>query len=73
MNTRERGLRSVGLWTAALAAVGVAGSIGVVAAVHSADAATTSSTESSTSDSGAWSGGDVSSGSGQAQAHSGGS
>jgi hypothetical protein len=74
VTARERGLRNVGLWTAALAAVGVAGTFGVVAAVRSADATTTStSTSSSTSDSGVWSGGALSSGGGRAQAQSGGS
>jgi hypothetical protein len=74
MNSRERGLRNAGLWTAALAGVGVAATFGVVAVVNAADASTTTSTTSqSTSDSGVYSGGGVSSGHGQAQAQSGGS
>ncbi len=77
MDARENGRRNVGLLTAALAAVGVAGAFGVVAIVHNADASTTTSTStstssgSSTSDSGVWSGGNVSPGGGQAQAQSG--
>jgi hypothetical protein len=43
MTMREQGLRRVGLWTAALAAVGVAGTIGVVTAIHSAGAETAQS------------------------------
>jgi hypothetical protein len=74
MNTRERGLRNAGLWTAALAGVGVATTFGVVAVVHSAGATTTTSTTTqSTSNSGVYSGNGVSSGHGQAQAQSGGS
>ncbi|MEV4312279.1 hypothetical protein [Actinocrispum sp. NPDC049592] len=77
MDARENGRRNVGLLTAALAAVGVAGTFGVVAIVHNADATTTTtstssdSSNSSTSDSGVWSGGNVSSGGGHAQAQSG--
>jgi hypothetical protein len=80
-DSRERGLRNAGLLTAALAAVGVVGTFGVIAAARSADAPTATSTstspgQQSTSDSstsGVWSGGRVWSGKGRAQAQSGGS